>query len=70
MQLFQEGKLPLCTDGRLSAGPLDLPAFLAQVQPFPSPLCMHCPPASPQHPPTHCSLPLQGTPLTMLAQQL
>ncbi|KAL3143278.1 hypothetical protein ABBQ38_002121 [Trebouxia sp. C0009 RCD-2024] len=31
MQLFQEGKLPLCTDGRLSAGPLDLPAFLAQA---------------------------------------
>ncbi|KAL3133730.1 hypothetical protein ABBQ32_008220 [Trebouxia sp. C0010 RCD-2024] len=31
MQLFQEGKLPVCTDGRLSAGPLDLPAFLAQA---------------------------------------
>ncbi|DBA75057.1 TPA: hypothetical protein ACH3X1_010392 [Trebouxia sp. C0004] len=31
LQLFQEGKLPVCTDGRLSAGPLDLPAFLAQA---------------------------------------
>ncbi len=31
LQLFQEGKLPVCADGRLSAGPLDLPAFLAQA---------------------------------------
>ena len=37
MQLFEAGKLPVCTDGRLSAGPLDLPAFLAQVTPSSNP---------------------------------
>ncbi|KAK9814732.1 hypothetical protein WJX72_010670 [[Myrmecia] bisecta] len=31
MQLFQEGQLPVCMDGRLSAGPVDLPTFLAQA---------------------------------------
>lgn len=30
LQLFQDGTLAACTDGRLSAGPLDLAAFLAQ----------------------------------------
>lgn len=30
LQLFQEGALAACTDGRLSAGPLDLTEFLAQ----------------------------------------
>lgn len=62
MQLFQEDKLPVCTDGRLSAGPLDLPAFLAQVQAFPPPPhpCFHWPP---------CSLPFYNGLLRALAQQ-
>ncbi len=30
LQLFQEGALAACTDGRLSAGPLDLTEYLAQ----------------------------------------
>ncbi len=30
LQLFQEGALAACTDGRLSAGPLDLIEYLAQ----------------------------------------
>lgn len=31
LQLFLQGSLPVCTDGRMSAGPLDLSVFLAQV---------------------------------------
>lgn len=30
LALYGEGRLPECTDGRLSAGPIDLAAFLAQ----------------------------------------
>ncbi|KAK9919052.1 hypothetical protein WJX75_009029 [Coccomyxa subellipsoidea] len=30
LQLYQEGRLPESTDGRLSAGPVDIAAFLAQ----------------------------------------
>lgn len=30
LQLYQQGRLPECTDGRLSAGPVDIAAFLAQ----------------------------------------
>ena len=30
LQLWQSGELPECTDGRLSAGPVDMAAFLAQ----------------------------------------
>lgn len=31
LKLWQAGQLPECTDGRLSAGPVDLAAFLAQA---------------------------------------
>lgn len=31
LQLWQSGDLPECTDGRLSAGPVDMAAFLAQA---------------------------------------
>ncbi|BDA46570.1 hypothetical protein COCOBI_09-0220 [Coccomyxa sp. Obi] len=30
VQLYREGRLPECTDGRVSAGPVDIAAFLAQ----------------------------------------
>ena len=32
LRLFQVGALPECADGRVSAGPIDLAAYLAQPQ--------------------------------------